>query len=304
MISHPMVVRPNSPIDPDSLLPASSASSEGRQARLTCILRKPRKRGSHSFAKAEYNFPYDVGEPLPKGGVLAGCGSFFGLEWRATAADRWRAGDWILLPYVHPVNSDVRTAFRKAIMSELNNPDVSAFSGELLRKLKSDRKKLVSLYNDHFEVGQNAISMSLYSGPYSGRHKSFPSTEIDSLWALGFGQMPSPVGWLSTGDSKLKQTARRKPWLDFFNRYSDEILILSLPHHGSAKDFHEEILNFNGLQFAVATTVLDRHRVFGLEDTLARVKSAGKQHRVVDDKAESEFDIMCRRSMSRRKFQT
>ena len=71
--------------------------------------------------------------------------------------------------------------------------------------------------------------------------------------------------------------------------------MLSLPHHGSSKDFHEELLGFDALRIAVATTIRDRHRVAGLEDTLGRVSAAGKDYKVVDDKAESELVLQCGR---------
>jgi hypothetical protein len=82
-----------------------------------------------------------------------------------------------------------------------------------------------------------------------------------------------------------------------FGHRQTNILILSLPHHGSSNDFHEEILDFGGLALAVATTVRDRHRVADLEGTLGRVKAAGKDHKVVDDQPENEFEFTCARSM-------
>ena len=252
-----------------------------------------------NFVAVSHDFPHDVDRDLPAGGVLAGCGSYFRVEWRANDRDPWRLADWILLPYVHPVESNIRTAFRDAIMLELdlNNPDSNTFAIALLDKLRSDRKRLIELYNDHFEVGQNAVSMSLYSGP-EGRG----APQESSQWLIpagrdriGYHMQRSPVGWLGTGDSKLKQSARRKPWLNFFNPLSREIFVLSLPHHGSSKDFHEELLGFDALRIAVATTIRDRHRVAGLEDTLGRVSAAGKDYKVVDDKAESELVLQCGR---------
>ncbi|MGY2932722.1 hypothetical protein ACVWZ6_002324 [Bradyrhizobium sp. GM6.1] len=248
-----------------------------------------------------YDTPRDVDRELSSGSLLAGCGSHFRLEWRKDASDRWRLGDWILLPYVHPVECETRRAFRRAIMNELglNSFENETFASALLDKLASNRKGLVTLYNDHFEVGQNAISMSLYSGPgrslgsQSGSDWLVPAGDTP----IGYSMRPSPAAWLETGDSKLKQSARRQPWHSFFNPFSKRICILSLPHHGSSKDFHEEVLNFDGLALAVATTIRDRNRVAGLEDTLSQVQAAGKQYKVVDDRAETEFHFMCARAM-------
>jgi hypothetical protein len=290
---------PDRPIDPDRLPGAGSGSSEGPQARLTCTIKEPQGTAPKNFVTVRYDVPHDVDDDLPTGGILAGCGSYFRLEWRANDHDPWRLADWVLLPYVHPVEIKIRTAFRDAIMLELGNPDNATFATALLDKLRSDRKRLIELYSDHFELGQNALSMSLYSGPERRR-----GSEENSQWLMpaerdriGYQMRRAPVGWLGTGDSKLKQSARRKPWLKFFDSFSREILVLSLPHHGSSKDFHEELLGFDALGLAVATTIRDRHRVAGLEDTLDRVSAAGKDYRVVDDKAENEFVLRCGRLM-------
>jgi hypothetical protein len=176
-----------------------------------------------------YDTSLDIDKGLPAGGILAGCSSHFRLEWRIDSSDRWRCGDWILLPYVHPVGSDVRTRFRTALLEKLkvDGADPQVFTSALLNYLLASRKQLVSLYANHFEVGQNAISMSLYSGP-QGPKKA--KRDADREWLrpvgpaqIGYKMVPSPVAWLGTGDSKLKQTLRRQPWMDFFRNYSREI---------------------------------------------------------------------------------
>jgi hypothetical protein len=293
---------PDAPVDPEGPLPPASLASEGAQVRLTCTIRKPRAIPPKSFAQVDYNIPRDVDHELPAGGVLAGAGSYFRLEWQAKSQERWRRADWILLPYVHPVESETRTAFRKAITQELGlgNLDPGGFAGALLEKLRSDRKRLVALYRQHFETGQNAISMSLYSGPerrHAAEERSGWLVPAGPARSFGYQMVALPVAWLGTGDSKLRQIIRRKPWLDFFNPFSQEIRFLSLPHHGSANDFHDDILNFRGLSVAIATTIRDRDRVAGLEGTLSRVESAGKTYRVVEDRPETEFSVTCARQM-------
>jgi hypothetical protein len=205
---------PDRPIDdPDG--PTAPSSSEGPQARLACIIRKSRKTAPKGIVPTSIDVPLDVDRDLPGGGILAGCGSYFRLEWRAKASEHWRLGDWILLPYVHPVQSSARGAFRKAIIDELglDNLDSGTFASALLDKLRSDRKKLVALYNDHFEVSQNAISMSVYSGPERPRGSRDGSEWLSPVGQarIGYEMEPSAVGWLGTGDSKLRQNARRKP---------------------------------------------------------------------------------------------
>jgi hypothetical protein len=286
---------PDTPRDPDG--PNPSGSSEGAQARLVCIFRPPRKHTPKGFLSPKYDAPQDIETELPRGGVLAGTGTYFRLEWRSTANESWRLADWILLPYVHPVESAARTAFQQAVLQELTLPALPApavFASGLLDALLTKRKKLVSIYSDHFEVDQNSISMSLYSGPETEPRSDQwlrPVGKAD----FGFQMAPSAVGWLGTGDSRLKKTDRRKAWLDFFRRFSPHVFILSLPHHGSWKDFHEEILEFDALSVAVATTVRKLKRIAGLKDTVRCVKDAKIQPVVVDDKAKSEMTFECAR---------
>lgn len=290
---------PDTGIDPDGL---PRSESEGASVRLTCVLRKPRGDAPKGFAVAKYETPNDVDRDLPAGGVLAGSASHFRIEWQTEKNSPWRYGDWILAPYVHPVEARRRREFRDAIMRELglSNPQSDEFAAALLEKLRSHRRTLVALYSKHFEVGQNAISMSLYSGPQrlgGGSGTSDWRVPVRQL-EFGYEMTQSPVGWLKTGDSKLKQSDRRDPWLRFFNPHTYHIHILSLPHHGSFKDFHEDILKFDALKIAIATTIRDRNRVARLEDTLSEVEAAKKNYAVVDDQSENAFDIACARFFS------
>ncbi|MGY3133450.1 hypothetical protein ACVWZM_004132 [Bradyrhizobium sp. USDA 4501] len=289
---------PDAPRDPDG--PNPSTTSEGAQARLVCIFRPPRLHAPKGFVSPKYDSPQDIDTELPSGGMLAGTGTYFRLEWRSSADDSWRLADWILLPYVHPVESATRAAFQKAVLHELSlppSPELEVFARGLLDALRTKRKKLVSLYSDHFEVDQNSISMSLYSGPETEHRSNLPHQWMRPVGKAQFGleMAASAVGWLGSGDSRLKKTDRRKAWLDFFRRFSSHIFILSLPHHGSWKDFHEEILEFDALSVAVATTVRKLERIAGLTDTLRCVKDAKIQPAIVGDKAKNELTFECAR---------
>jgi hypothetical protein len=293
---------PDRPFDPGGEL-GMPLMRKGPQARLAAVIRPPRgnPRPEENFKEPSYDTPLNIDGELPQHrGILAGCGSAIRLEWRTSDSDRWRSGDWILLPYVHPVASDVRTSFRKKMLQELgltSTPSLQDFTSRFLNRLRTNRNGLVSLYTNHFEVKEhNAISMSLYSGP---QLKNERKNEPDREWrATGYNVHSSAVAWLGTGDSMLKESSKRRPWLDFFRPYSDHVFVLSLPHHGSSKNFHEEILDFAALNLAVATTIRGRSRIANLEQTLERVQARGKQWKIVDDQPENDLEFACARVMT------
>ncbi|HWK64287.1 MAG TPA: MBL fold metallo-hydrolase [Rhizobiaceae bacterium] len=246
------------------------------------------------------------------GGILAGPGSSFQLRWRANSFDTWRIGDWILLPYVHPADVEARSKFFSALKKalKLRDNDESKLSQRLVDYLASREKikVLLDVYADHFGRNQNALSMSLYSGPFCASHPLAGSgAEWGQYWyvfpepslpysAFGYN-FDEPVGWLGTGDAALRQTIRRGPWLNFFKPYARKIGVLTLPHHGSAHNFHEELLSFGALKVALATTVGSRNKVARLRETLAVVDAHRISSQVVDDDDDYSFELCCRRNL-------
>lgn len=73
---------------------------------------------------------------------------------------------------------------------------------------------------------------------------------------------------------------------------------MTLPHHGSANNFHPDILGFRGLRFALATTLEARNRVSRLRETLGAVELRGIGTRVINDERLSRFSVTCERSMA------
>lgn len=245
------------------------------------------------------------------GYFIAASGSYLQLEWQAARGDRWRKGDWILLPYVHPVVDPTRKRFltdiKKAI--GLRGSDKVKLAERLLQKLRSveSAKKLIDIYSRHFAGGHNSISMSLYSGPLSRRSEegrdptNLPGGWHSSLEEPAYGRFfwrQGGSGWLSTGDAALRQDKWRRPWQEFFGCFGERIAVMTLPHHGSANNFHSDIVDFSGLQFALATTVEARNRVARLRETLGEVESKGIRTRVIDDERLARFTVTCERSMS------
>lgn len=187
--------------------------------------------------------------------------------------------------------------------------DEAKLSKSLLEQLRSvhSTKQLVEIYNRHFAGGHNAISMSLYSGPLSRRSvASLSLTEPPRRWRSSREESPCArffwsdggLGWLGTGDAALRQEKWRQPWRTFFEGFDDRIAIMTLPHHGSANNFHPDILVFRGLLFALATTLEARNRVSRLRETLGAVELLGLRTRVVNDERLTRFSVTCERSMA------
>lgn len=306
------VPQPGGPTEPDAPVgrddsgdissPATS-KEEAPSARLAYHLRKPRGSVPHGLTAAD-----EAKRDLTDGPVIAGAGSFIQLEWRHIESMGWRVGDWILLPYVHPVEKAIRSRFQRAVMKALQIKGRN--EGKLLEKLvehlvsHEKTKVLLGLYNEHFEGDHNALSMSLYSGPYC---RSAGTDDASRRWhSYGWLCTDFPhhylhsseaVGWLGTGDSALKQERRRDPWINFYEPYSSNIRVLTLPHHGSKHNFHSDILAFDGLTMVLATTVEHRERVAGMRNTLDFVEAQGIHAHVVDDQRTNCFRFYCKRIM-------
>ncbi|MGQ2186078.1 hypothetical protein ACT4MK_22375 [Bradyrhizobium barranii] len=278
---------------------SSAGDFDHPQARLVAALRKP---AGHvpSELKAADGTAVGVRE-LTGPCLLAGSGSHFRLEWRYDPKDSWRQADWYLIPYVHPVRDAQRTEFRAEIQQRLKLQDVSPaeFRARILDELTCSKKAkvLVDIYINHFSPSDhNAVSMSLYSGPASSRQQS----EVVENWTTEWQFSPRSEsalenGWLSTGDSMLRQPKRRKPWHQFYSEIGKPIAALTLPHHGSNHNFHDEILAWENLRLALVTTVPDDERVAQIGKTLESVVAQEKLGLVIDDRSNSEVSCLSSR---------
>jgi hypothetical protein len=285
--------------------PIGGGSDSGRrdfrqpQARLVAVLRKPAGHVPPEL-KAADGRALGVRE-LPGPGLLAGSGSHFRLEWRYDPQDNWHQADWYLVPYVHPVRDAQRTEFRTEILDHLKLQGASPaeFRARILVDLTSSKKAkaLVDIYANHFSPSNhNAVSMSLYSGPASSQRRS----EVAENWISEWQFSPHATGavengWLSTGDSMLKQPKRRNPWRRFYSQLGEPIAALTLPHHGSNHNFHDEILAWENLRLALVTTIPDEERVAHVGKTLESVDTQKKLGLVIDDQSSSEVSCISSR---------
>ena len=180
--------------------------------------------------------------------------------------------DWVLVPHVDPAPQRNVERFNRAIRSACGlRPRgrlTSARLGDALRDPQK-RKTLRRCYDEITKGGagynHNRISMSLYLDPsafWDGRKSSFVLSSATLGW---FGSMPgvelgrslgvegAAAGWIGTGDAKLLEEDVRRAWLHTSRPYEKGVMTMLLPHHGSRRDFHSDLLDFSNLSICVAS---------------------------------------------------
>jgi len=133
----------------------------------------------------------------------------------------------------------------------------------------------------HFTLGRylNAPSQAQAtpSHPGNGAPRSKDRPTVASS-----GHMMASAGW-ARATPRFGMINGASQWRTFFEGFDDRIAVMTLPHHGSANNFHPEILGFRALRFALATTVEARNPVSRLRETLGAIEQAGIHARVIDD---------------------
>ena len=219
---------------------------------------------------------------------------------------------WILLPYVHPFEEDSIELFRAAVRGVLRVPDgekpaARSFMRRLLKCLvdPSLRAKLRACYgvlaSDH-----NEVSLSLYSGPRPSNNDGW-DIRGTSRWFSFDRRYGGPIvssrfrvppqrfvqprpAWLCTGDANLKLQRTRGSWLTRFGPLLEQVGVFVLPHHGSALNLSDEILD--GLRDAAhivcAGASRERHPH---PDVLGRFSELGLGLWQVSEQEESVFGM-------------
>ena len=151
---------------------------------------------------------------------------------------------WVLKPWVDPMIDRQKAEFRGCIADhfKIERDDVDVWltirenSERVINEIGELRRLLGRRHNF------NVTSMSLFSGPMG---------EFDSLrhdWAHSgtsrSDALAKRIGWLATGDAKLREKARRSRFLKHFGIQISEVSSLALPHHGSNANFHPDLLTF------------------------------------------------------------
>lgn len=190
------------------------------------------------------------------------------------AGSSLRSFNWLLLPYVHPFPEDKLDAFRRqarTIISFSDDPAAAkkTYSARLLKILQDEtkRKNLKECYKI-LSRDNNRPSLSLYSGPlrqmpwkaesWKMRRWRFVDPEKSPV-LLPFDHWYEPQpGWISTGDADLNSKGTRSAWLRRFEFLLETVSVFLLPHHGSNRSVHSEILR--NMQHALAIACAARGR--------------------------------------------
>jgi hypothetical protein len=96
----------------------------------------------------------------------------------------------------------------------------------------------------------NVTSMCLFSGPADRTRFSWAEYSWDHGGLTGKIYLNS-ASWLSTGDAALGDTARARSFIRHYRHLLPSVDTLTLPHHGAAGNFHEELLPAANPRFCV-----------------------------------------------------
>ncbi|MDE0211898.1 MAG: MBL fold metallo-hydrolase [Boseongicola sp.] len=172
---------------------------------------------------------------------------------------RDRSLNWALVPHVDPAPRERLDRFeeelRKTLGLSAEEPVTSTQLANAMRE-KSERERLRECYDEIVPGGarrmHNRVSMSLYSGPVSIEEEQEwchrvlcgPDWRAEELIELFWSCEVGAVGWIGTGDATLNVKKVRTAWKGTYRPYRDRVATLLLPHHGSKRTFHCDVLDY------------------------------------------------------------
>ena len=232
-----------------------------------------------------------------------------------------RFHNWLFLPHVTPALKERRKSFLRKVCKSLGLTPVQVPTSRILASALRDNKKREALKDCYEEIisggsrrNHNRISMSLYSGPLrterswsSGLPSRGVNRQLRQRSSGGSGQLPlfqaradafspnlqwvptSAVGWLGTGDAKLNVKKIRRNWETHYAPVNEHISTLLLPHHGSGRSFHREILRFPELKHCIAAAGSKLQYGHPGREVIEEVKRQNKRFHHVTQSVDSEF---------------
>lgn len=151
---------------------------------------------------------------------------------------------WLIAPYVAEDITAKNDLFIFKLANELHLT-VAELEGRLsnssfvLDLVTNCSDKLQAAYKScHGNL--NRTSLCLYSGP-AGSVAAYYGCQVQhGPWVSNLGHQR--IAWLATGDAKLSNFAKCDAFLEHFKDHLDKVSTLTLPHHGAAGDFNQNLL--------------------------------------------------------------
>lgn len=202
------------------------------------------------------------------------------------------APSWLLAPFVDP-SVKASAALFITSLAAARRQSVAALK-EWLRSTDNIEKLLTFHVSDlkaayasmHSDL--NVTSMCLYSGPVP----TFQPPASRYVGQFGKWRVSGPdkpgLAWLSTGDAALADKKRRNAFFQHYGSLLNEVVTLTLPHHGSEHNFDATLLDRIRPSFCVAPA--DRFSSWRHPGTavIQSVASSGRFLSVVTSNVESE----------------
>jgi hypothetical protein len=163
--------------------------------------------------------------------------------------------NWVLKPYLpawaRKSSDDFWTTLCSRAGIDPTPNDGHELPVDVLKDLVNDLQSLKAAYTA-VNTDLNATSLSLYSGPQgdvNGRPKQLSSywwsAKFGGGWTVAAGGGKDDllkVGWLGTGDANFGSPERVAELKSHLGLGANLVASLTLPHHGSANDFHVDLL--------------------------------------------------------------
>lgn len=167
-------------------------------------------------------------------------------------------GAWLLAPFVDPWIAAHRSAFLAELAIQLGLARKRlvawlAVTRNVHSLVTTQRDKLAAAYAS-ITGDLNVTSLCLYSGPAPGRCQGM-ARNYTARFGLISNLDCAPddrIAWLGTGDAALNKLQRRADFIKHYGRLLDQVVTLTLPHHGSRHNFDPQLLRSVGPAFCVA----------------------------------------------------
>lgn len=110
--------------------------------------------------------------------------------------------------------------------------------------IKSNWGAIKKCYTSLGSGKQNATTLCMFSGPAGGyrlrdaRISGKPLCCFQDYWGI---HSHYGIGWLGTGDAELKSNPNFQAFMQHFNGHIEKISTISIPHHGSIKNYHPKL---------------------------------------------------------------